>query len=354
VDRVEYKQNGDTWRAGTSVLSTNGINSIYSRVYDNAGNSSSYQMQVKVDTGLPSSKFIVPENGLNNVLIQGVYPMSGSSSDDLSGVEKVELSRDGGVTWTTLDVSSDHIWNYNFNTLNVPDGPYLIEARTTDVAGNVEVVQTSGENRGAKVTVVVNNGPPHIKLSPEWFIWDKGLLTITYDYVPLKYGSITISDTENRWPKIEVPFGEKYPTTVSWDRRFADGTIAPSGNYRVMVKACNTHNLCSSKTATIKIPWISIVISTVSPVVPTLNPEKPSVENIPAWSETQIPSIVVVEDPFPQVQTPNPVEHKPIGIALWLVALIALMWAVASAALSDRRPVAINAITKTIQQKRNI
>jgi hypothetical protein len=30
------------------------------------------------------------------------------------------------------------------------------------------------------------------------------------------------------------------------------------------------------------------------------------------------------------------------------------MWAVASAALSDRRPMAINAISKTIQQKRNI
>jgi hypothetical protein len=30
------------------------------------------------------------------------------------------------------------------------------------------------------------------------------------------------------------------------------------------------------------------------------------------------------------------------------------MWAVASAALSDKRPVAINAITKTIQQKPNI
>jgi hypothetical protein len=30
------------------------------------------------------------------------------------------------------------------------------------------------------------------------------------------------------------------------------------------------------------------------------------------------------------------------------------MWAVASAALLDRRPVAINAITKTIHQKRHI
>jgi hypothetical protein len=354
VDRVEYKQNSDAWQTGTSVISTDGINSVYTRVYDNAGNTSSYQLQVKVDTGLPSSKFIVPENGSDNVLIQGVYPMSGFSSDDLSGVEKVELSMDGGRTWTPLVVSFDNTWNYNFNTLDVPDGTYSIQVRTTDVAGNKEVVRTSGEDTGAEVTVVVNNGPPHIKLTPEWFIWDQGLLTITYDYVPLKYGSLTIFDPQNRWPKIEIPFGKDYPKTVTWDRRFADGTIAPSGNYRVTVKACNTYDLCSKKTAKIKIPWITVLMPTVSPVAPPSVPEQPSVENIPARSETPIPPVVVVEDFFPEIQTTNSVERKPVSMALWLVAFVALMWAVASAALSDRRPLAINAITKTIKQKQNI
>ena len=353
VNRVEYNQNGEGWITGTSVISTDGINSIYFQVYDNAGNRSSYQLQVKVDTGLPSSKFIVPENGSDNVLIQGVYPMSGSSSDNLSGVEKVELSMDGGQTLIPLVVSSDDIWNYDFNTLGVPDGTYTIQVRTTDVAGNTDIVQTLGENTGAKVTVVVNNGPPHIKLTPEWFIWDKGSLTITYDYVPFKYGSLTILDPQNRWPKIEIPFGENYPTTVSWDRRFADGTIAPSGDYRVTVKACNTYNLCSSKTAIIKIPWISLIIPTVSPVAPTLVPEKPSAENIPEQSETQAPPVVVVEDSSPQIQTTNSVEGKSVGLAPSVVAFIALMWAVASAALSDKRPVAINAITKTIEQKQD-
>jgi hypothetical protein len=354
VDRVEFNQNSDGWETGVSVISKDGINSIYSRVYDNAGNQSSYQLQVKVDTGFPSSKFIIPENGSDSVVIQGVYPMSGSSSDEVSGVEKVDLSIDGGHTWTPLVVASDDTWGYNFNTLGVSDGTYLILVRTTDVAGNTEVVQTSGKNTGAEVTVVVNNGPPHIKLTPEWFIWDKGLLTITYDYVPFTYGSLTILDPQNRWPKIEIPFDEHYPRTVSWDRRFADGTIAPSGNYRVTVKACNTYHLCSSKTATIKIPLIAFIIPTVSPVSPTLVPEKPIIENIPEPSSTEIPPVVVVENSSPQKDTPHSVVNKSVGIALWLVAFIALMWAVASAALSDKRPVAINAITKTIRQKQNI
>ena len=80
---------------------------------------------------------------------------------------------------------------------------------------------------------------------------------------------------------------------------------------------------------------------------------KSAVANIPERSETQIPPVVVIEDSHPQVQTPISVERKPLSIALWLVAFIALMWAVASAALSDKRPVAINAITKTIRQKQN-
>jgi len=164
---------------------------------------------------------------------------------------------------------------------------------------------------------------------------------------------LTISDPQHPWPKVEIPFDEKYPSTITWARRFANGVLAPSGNYHVDVKACNTYKLCSNKTAIIKIPWISVIIPAVSPVAPTLVPEKPSVETIPERSETQVPPVVVVEDSSPQIQVPNSVERKPLSIALWLVAFIALMWAVASAALSDKRPVAINAITKTIRQKQN-
>jgi hypothetical protein len=249
---------------------------------------------------------------------------------------------------TTL--ASDGKWTYSLDTTKVPDGIYTVIVRTMDVAGNT-VVGT--DNSGAHTTVIINNAPPHIKLTSEWFIWDSGELVIKTEYFPLKSGTLTISDPQHRWPKVEIPFDEKYPSTISWDRRFANGVLAPIGNYRVDVKACNSYNLCSSKTAVIKIPWISVIVPTVSPVAPTLTPEKPAVANFPAGSETQIPPIVTVEDSPLQVQIPNSVERKPADIAVWLVALIALMWAVASAALSDRRPVAINAITKTIQQKQN-
>ena len=280
-------------------------------------------------------------------------PLSGTASDTLSGIASVELSYDGGKTWVPAILSTDGKWTYDFDTTKVPDGIYTIVVRTMDMAGNT-VVGDGNSDSGAHITVIINNTPPHIKLTPEWFIWDSGELVIKTEYFPLESGTLTISDPQHRWPKVEIPFGEKYPSTIKWDRRFANGILAPIGNYRVEVKACNTYNLCSNKRATIKIPWISVILPTVSPVPPTVVPEKPAVENIPERSETQIPPVVVVEDSSPQIQTPNSVERKPVGIALWLVAFIALMWAVASAALSDKRPVAINAITNTIRQKRNI
>jgi hypothetical protein len=353
VDHVEYSQNNAAWQTGTSVASKDGINSISVRTYDKAGNMVSDQVQVQVDTGMPSSTFTSPVNRSEGILARNVLPLAGTSTDALSGIATVELSYDGGKTWVLVDFIADGTWTYDFDTTKVPDGIYTIVVRTVDIAGNT-VVGDDISGSGAQLTVIINNTPPHIKLTSEWFIWDSGELVIKTDYFPVREGSVTISDPQNRWPKVKIPFDEKYPSTIKWDRRFANGILAPIGNYRVEVKACNTYDLCSSKKATIKIPWISVILPTISPVPPTVAPTNPAVENIPERSETQIPPVVVVEDSSPQVQTPISVERKPVGIALSLVAFIALIWAVASAALSDRRPVAVNAITTTIQQKRNI
>jgi hypothetical protein len=332
-------------------VSKDGINSISVKTYDKAANMLSSQAQVKVDMGMPTSTFTSPANGSIDTLARNTLPLSGTASDTLSGITSVELSYDGGKTWVLTTLSTDGKWTYDFDTTKVEDGIYTIIVRTIDVAGNTVV---STDNSGAHIAVIINNTPPHIQLTPEWFIWDSGELVIKTEYFPLESGTVTISDPQHRWPKVEIPFGEKYPSTITWDRRFANGVLAPIGNYHVDVKACNTYNLCSNKTAIIKIPWISVIIPTVSPVAPTVVPTNPAVENLPRRPETQIPPVVVVEDSSPQIQTPNSVERKPVGITLSLVAFIALMWAVASAALSDWRPAAINAITKTVQQKRNI
>jgi hypothetical protein len=352
IDHVEYSQNGASWQTGTSIGSQDGLNSISIRAYDHAGNVSADTLQVKVDTGKPSSTFISPVNGSENNLARGILPMSGSSTDALSGVSKAELSFDEGQTWIPL-VLLDDKWTYDLNTIALSDGVYKVVVRTIDLAGNTDTLETST----AFVSLVVSNGLPRIELTPEWFIWQSGSLSISSDYFPLKSGMVTISDPQRRWPKLEIAFGEDYPERIKWDRHFANGTLAPSGDYEVRVTACNIYNLCSSKPAIIKIPWLAVLVPPPSPpTTPTfLIPEKPIIEDVP--EQAPIQTIDTLESsPASQIRHHNTVgwtPQEPVQLALALVTLIALLWAVASASLSDGRPVAINALTRTISQKLN-
>ncbi len=159
VDRVEYNQNNSGWQSGSSIVSADGINAIDTRVYDVAGNRSSKSLEIKVDTVRPTSKFSSPANGSNDTLVRGTYTLAGVSADTLSGVSMAEISLDG-KNWLPLEISSGDTWSYALDTLILPDGIYPIVVRTTDNAGNTELIEL-----GARVNLLVNNTPPHIKFN---------------------------------------------------------------------------------------------------------------------------------------------------------------------------------------------
>ena len=344
VDRIEFNQNKAGWKEGTSVQSQDGINEIAVRAKDLAGNMSSDSIQVKVDTEKPVSQFTSPLNASTDTLIRGVYDSFGSSSDTVSGLSIVEISLDGH-TWLPLEISSSGGWAYTWDTSSWMDGEYPVVVRTTDVAGNVE-----GTASGARVTLLVNNEPPHIKLTPEWFIWQSGLLVIKTEYFPVRDGMIEIADRDGRWPSVKIPFGEKYPAEIKWDRRFADGVLAPSGDYRVTVSACNIFDLCSQKKATIKIPWIAIVLPTEPVATQLVEVKRPEInEPLP----TSVPPVVELPNMEPEIHAESKSGYQPALSSLSFVVLIALMWAVSSAALSDKRPAAIRAVAKTITSQKH-
>lgn len=346
VDRIEYNQNGTGWEGGTSIASMDGINRIDMRACDEAGNVSTESLQVKVDTVSPTSQFISPVQGSTNTLVRGTYSLAGSSSDAMSGVSSAEISLDG-KTWLPLVISSDDTWDYEWDTSTRTDGVYPIVVRTTDVAGNTEPLGS-----GAHVTLLVNNAPPHIKLTPEWFIWQSGTLVIKTEYFPVRDGTIVISDKEQRWPSVKIPFGEKYPAEIKWDRRFANGILAPSGDYRVTVSACNIYDLCSEKSALIKVPWYSSVLPTVSAatqIVEVGQQPQPQTEQPVPTHITPTFEVTVIE---PEVETPSQVHNETAPSLLAFVAFIDLMWVISSASLADKRPVAIHAIAKTISSQK--
>ncbi|MBI5585757.1 MAG: fibronectin type III domain-containing protein, partial [Deltaproteobacteria bacterium] len=81
----------------------------------------------------PSSVIINPTPGAT--LRQSSCTITGSATDGGgSGVQKVEVSTDGGTTWK--QTAGTNPWTY---TWNIPgNGSYQIKSRATDLAGNVE------------------------------------------------------------------------------------------------------------------------------------------------------------------------------------------------------------------------
>ena len=339
VVHIEYNQNNAGWKDGTSVLSKDGINEITLHAYDRAGNTVSDSIRIKVDTEEPASVFSSPLNGSTNTLVRGSHKLLGSSSDAVSGVSSAEISIDG-KTWLPVEISSSGVWEYSWNTSGWMDGEYPVVVRTTDMAGNIEAAES-----GAQATLLVNNRPPHISLTPEWFIWQSGSLVIKTEYFPLREGIIEIADRDGRWPSVKISFGETYPGEIKWNRRFPEGILAPSGDYRVTVSACNIHDLCSKKNATIKIPWIAKLIPTEPAATQTIDVEHPQI-NEPA--PTPAPPVVENSYTESEAQVRSRWGSPSARSILSFLVLIALMWALSSAAVSDRRPVAIRAITETI------
>lgn len=344
VDRIELRQNTEEWHSGSIVVSMDGVNDISFRAYDLAGNVSSDSVQVKVDTGQPQSTFTIPLDHSTDTLVRGLFTLSGNSLDIVSGIMKAEISFDG-KSWFPVTIEAGSKWHYDWDTSQWPDGIYRAVIRATDVAGNREAAVP-----GAQVELLVNNAPPHIKLTPEWMIWESGALSIRTEYFRLKDGKIVIADTQGRWPSVEILFDEKYPTEIQWDRRFGNGVLAPSGDYRVKVTACNIYDLCSQKQAIIKIPWYAAV-------PPTLTVPATTVE-IVLEPQTRIgdpPATAMPPTTTPHAISAEQTEEPPPGKTekSWLLILLftALLCAISSAALADTRPAAVHAMAKTIKMQ---
>jgi hypothetical protein len=326
---------GSTWSA-LPVHLEDGVHSVMLRAIDLAGNETLIIQDVLVDTRDPTSRFVSP---FNRQLAQGDITITGNSVDDPSGIASTELSLDNGMTWQSVQFVSDDAWSFLWRTRDVPNGEYKLLVRGVDVAGNI--------GSTSSVTLVVDNDAPYISLTNHWWIWESGRLLINTDYFPLKHGMIVIADAHGRWPSVRIPFGENYPSTIKWDRRFANGILAPSGNYRVTVSACNIHDLCSEKSASIKIPWYAVEIPTSAAPTELVELEHEPEIHITRPVTTTVPPAVNPSAISPEVGVDLQPKQSTRSL-LPIVVFVALLWVLSASALADRRPGAIHAIAKTI------
>ena len=126
---------------------TSGINYQYrAKAYFTVGSSewSTYQNSTQ-DGENPSSSITSPLSGA--VVYCDVMTVSGSASDSISGVSRVELTWDGGTTWHQAAGTTS--WTYSWAL--PADGTYTLMSRAADNSGNIE--------SGQGISVQVRNIP---------------------------------------------------------------------------------------------------------------------------------------------------------------------------------------------------
>jgi cell division septation protein DedD len=313
---------------------TDGVHTVTARARDVAGNEALLTEVIHVDTVPPVSQFTPHSNG---ELVQGNVLLTGSLEDVTSGPAGGELSSDGN-TWQAVSLGMGDTWSFTWQSNEVPNGQYTLQMRGIDQAGNVGDV--------VSLTLVVDNGPPSVSITERWWIWETGKLKVSPNHFPIASVKVTISDPQNRWPAVVMDFNpDKVPSSISWNRHFADGTLAPSGEYRVVAVACDIHDLCASDKGIIAVPFVatSTVSVTPSPTATiTMTPRA-------TFTATQMPATptLVLVVPSPEI-SPGPIQPTR-SIPFWqFIGLLGLFLVIASASVIDPRPAAVDRLRESI------
>jgi hypothetical protein len=330
---------GVTWGSLPLHLS-DGVYPVSVQARDVAGNVSTITDVHRIDTVPPVTTIEEPVEG---TLVRGEVTLSGQVEDDTSGPASGEFSYDDGLTWEPISVAGNGTWSFQWDTRGFSNGEYTLLVRGMDEAGNV--------GNSGQVRVAVNNLPPSVKLTKRWWIWETGTLKVSPNTFPIASVRLRISDRQNRWPAVVVEHDpHKVPGEISWDRRFADGTLAPAGEYRVDVVACDTRDLCSSASGVIAIPFsatsTATFTSTPTPTITATATSTPMSTATATAFPTEIPGT-----PVPEV-TPVPAQKIELQLfPLWqLLGLIGIMLVISSASMVDPRPQAVQRLKENLKQ----
>jgi len=192
--------------------------------------------------------------------------------------------------------------------------------------------------------------PPAVSLTEHWWIWESGILHITPKTYPIASVKLTISDPQDRWPTVTLEIDpRKQSESVVWDRRFADGTLAPSGEYPVQVRVCDDHNLCARAAGRISIPdgdWPTMTLTFTPTITSTVLPSATPTRTRILASSTSVP---VIPSPMPSTPASHPTQWP-----LWqILGLVGLMIVIASASVVDPRPMALRQLGEVMEQISN-
>jgi len=212
---------GSGWNAYSGPITlNNGNHTVELLATDNAGLSDSASMSFQIDTIAPTTVITDPTG---TTWATGTITLSGVSSDlNLSGAE---ISTNGGSSWSGLSPDGGGNWSTTWDTHTVANGSYSVRARGLDQAGNV--------GGAAAVTIMVDNGEPHIYIPASWPIWRRVAINVVDNGIGVDRVRLTIhggsyGERVYNWHSGQDDF--------KWDRLFGD-IVAPIGGYPVEVEA---------------------------------------------------------------------------------------------------------------------
>lgn len=315
---------GTTW-ISFPVHFTDGEHLALIHARDVAGNEVTVSRIIQVDTVSPVVQIASHSDG--NV-VQGDVRLSGSLEDVTSGPEEGEISVNGGITWQPVLLNASS-WSFIWQSGEVPNGEYIVQVRGTDRAGNDSDISS--------ISLTVDNAPPAVSITDWWWIWETGTLKVFPNHFPIATIQVTILDPQKRWKEVVLDFDPgKNSYAVKWDRRFADGMLAPAGDYPVRAVACDVNGLCGQDEGRIVVPDVATATATLTPSPTATSTLIPSVTPI----ATQIPPTptLVLNTPFPE-EIPEPDQSS---LPLWqIIGLLGLFMVIASASVADHRPKAL-------------
>ncbi|AOP86854.1 type 1 secretion target domain-containng protein [Enterobacter kobei] len=149
---------GTQWSFSDTRTLTDGSHNYQVRVIDQAGNVGATTSQaVTVDTQAPQYGITIDsisedtgQSGSDFITMDTTLTINGSLGNALANDERVQISLDGGNTWSDATVTNQR-WSYT-DTRDLADGDYTYQVRIIDQAGNV--------GSTASQVVTVDTTPP--------------------------------------------------------------------------------------------------------------------------------------------------------------------------------------------------
>lgn len=329
VASIEYWLDGGTWGSAASAA-VDGTHGLECRARDIAGNMSQAGAQASIDSGSPTTHIALTDGAW----LAGHTTVRGSTKDAVSGLADVQVTLDGGSSWTSLGSSGD--WEYGWDTRTASDGGHSFSARGEDNAGNLESPQV--------VNVRVDNTPPVVSLAPSWRLSEGGKFTAEDSGSGI--GSVRVVFSGNGMPPRALAFTAP-PAEIAWDGLDGSGAHVGYGTYLASVTVCDQLGNCALAQGQVlnpappppkpTWPWSTRTPTSMPTPTPTLTP-RPSPSLRPVASETSRPALSVgASIPAPVPPVPLPAE-EPRPWVIWpFIGLLGLVVGVGSTFAIDQR-----------------